>query len=341
MRIPPLAEQVLVIAHRGASALRPEHTLASYQQAIEDGADIIEPDLVCTRDGVLVARHENEISGTTNVTDVPAFADRKTTRVIDGETLTGWFTEDFTLAELKTLRARERIPALRPHNTVWNDQFEIPTLVEVMALAREMSTRTGRAIGIYPETKHPSYFRGIGLPQEDVLLETLHQHWFKTGARGLVFIQSFETDNLRALRRTIGDNHPLIRLVQLLGKDEAQPFDCVLHKDARRYGDLMTADGLREIAHYADAIGPDKQMVRKYPSLIRDAHTAGLLVHPYTFRPENAFLPDYLRAPGHDAARCVDGLLHEVREMLDAGIDGLFIDDPALGRVAVDAAKRA
>lgn len=336
----PLAERALVIAHRGASAWRPEHTLAAYRKAIEDGADIIEPDLVCTRDGVLVARHENEISGTTNVADLPAFADRRTTRVVDGQSLTGWFTEDFTLAELKTLRARERIPALRPHNTAWNDQFEIPTFDEVMALAREMSTQTGRAIGLYPETKHPSYFRGIGLPEEETLLEALAAHWSDAEACGPVFIQSFETANLRALRHQIGAHHPVIRLVQLMGMDAAQPFDWTSQHDSRRYADLMTADGLRTIADYADAIGPDKHALLAQPALIGDAHAAGLLVHPYTFRPENAFLPAALRGPGSDATRHPDGLLAELRGMLEAGIDGLFIDDPALGRRAVEATNR-
>ena len=162
-----------VIAHRGASALRPEHTLAAYQQAIDDGADIIEPDLVITRDGVLVARHENAIAilnadgtvkeATTDVADRPEFAGRKTTRTIDGQTITGWFTEDFTLAEIKTLRARERIPAVRPANLAFDGRFAIPTLQEVIDLAKAQSARTGRTIGIYPETKHPTYFRTIGL----------------------------------------------------------------------------------------------------------------------------------------------------------------------------------
>lgn len=339
-QIAPLAERVLVIAHRGASAWRPEHTLAGYRKAIEDGADIIEPDLVCTCDGVLVARHENEISGTTNVADLPAFASRRTTRVVDGQTLTGWFTEDFTLAELKTLRARERIPTLRPHNTAWNDQFEIPTFVEVMALAREMSAQTGRAIGLYPETKHPSYFRSLGLPQEESLLQALETHWLHGDAGGPVFIQSFETTNLRALRQRIGKHHPVIRLVQLLGMDDVRPFDWTLQHDTRRYADLMTGDGLHTIAGYAEAIGPDKRALATHPSLVSDAHAAGLLVHPYTFRPENAFLPANLRGPGNDAARHPDGLLAELRGVLEAGIDGLFIDDPALGRQAVEQAMK-
>ena len=335
-RLAPLARRVLVIAHRGASAWRPEHTLAAYRKAIEDGADIIEPDLVCTRDGVLVARHENEISGTTNVADVSAFASRRTTRVVDGQTLTGWFTEDFTLAELKTLRARERIPALRPHNTAWNDQLEIPTLAEVMALAREMSVQTGRAIGLYPETKHPSYFRSLGLPQEKALLQMLETQWIHTDGCGPVFIQSFETTNLRTLRQHIGQDHPVIRLVQLLGQDAAQPFDWTLQQDVRGYAELMSKAGLHEIAAYADAIGPDKHALQAHPDLVRQAHAAGLLVHPYTFRPENAFLPAGLRGPGGDAARHPEGLLAELRSALDAGIDGLFIDDPALGRAALD-----
>ncbi len=333
--IPRLVDRVLVIGHRGASAWRPEHTLASYRKAIEDGADVIEPDLVCTRDGVLVARHENEISGTTNVADVPAFASRRTTKNVDGVTLTGWFTEDFTLDELKTLRARERIPDIRPDNTAFNDQFDIPTLREIIALARDMSASTGRTIGLYPETKHPGYFHAIGLPMEETLLDELSvDAWSSRMAP--VFIQSFETENLRLLRQRIGKNHPTIRLVQLLGKTDAQPWDFVGTQDLRCYGDLMHEAGLQEIAAYADAIGPDKDAIARDPALVRNAHAAGLLVHPYTFRPENTFLPSPLQTADGANARNVAGAVCEIRTYLDAGIDGFFTDDPALGRLAVD-----
>ena len=215
---------VQVIGHRGAPALRPEHTLASYQKAIDDGADIIEPDLVSTKDGVLVARHENEISGTTNVADVPAFASRKTTKTIDGTSVTGWFTEDFTLGELKTLRARERIPTIRPDNVAYNDQFDIPTLDEIIALARDQSTKLGRNIGIYPETKHPTYFQSIGLPLEDRFLASIAAHEYTQ--RCPLVIQSFEVANLKYLRNKIGKSAH-IRLMQLVERGNVRPADVV------------------------------------------------------------------------------------------------------------------
>lgn len=166
-------ERIRVFGHRGASGYRPEHTQAAYELAARLGADHIEPDLVSTKDGVLVARHENEIGGTTDVEQHPEFADRRTTKVIDGEQVTGWFTEDFTLAELKTLRAEERIPGIRQQNTIYNGRFGIPTFDEVVDLARRLSRELGREIGIVPETKHPGYFRSIDLPLEPGLVETL------------------------------------------------------------------------------------------------------------------------------------------------------------------------
>ncbi|HEY9862027.1 MAG TPA: glycerophosphodiester phosphodiesterase family protein, partial [Candidatus Obscuribacterales bacterium] len=222
----------IVIGHRGASGLRPEHTLAAYELAIAQGADYIEPDLVATKDGVLVARHENEISGTTDVAERPEFSDRKTTKTIDGVAYTGWFTEDFTLAELKTLRAKERIPGLRPGNTAFNGQFEIPTLQEVIDLAQRKSAELGRTIGIYPETKHPSYFDSIGLSLEEPLVETLNQNGY-IGLNAPVFIQSFEVGNLQQLNQLTD-----VPLVQLFGGATDQPYDFVLQGDTRTYGDL-------------------------------------------------------------------------------------------------------
>ena len=215
----------IIIGHRGASAVRPEHTLASYRVAVEQGADYMEPDLVPTRDGVLVARHENEISGTTNVAALPQFAGRKATKTIDGAEVTGWFTEDFTLAELKTLRARERIPAIRPANTAFNDQFDIPTLQEIIALAKALSAESGRSIGIYPETKHPSYFAGIGLPLEKSLVDTLHANGWRDRTAP-IFIQSFEVANLKQLRGMTD-----LRLIQLIN-DSGRPFDFTLAGDS-------------------------------------------------------------------------------------------------------------
>ncbi|WP_233262088.1 glycerophosphodiester phosphodiesterase [Vitiosangium sp. GDMCC 1.1324] len=345
----PIADKVLVVGHRGASALRPEHTLASYTKAIEDGADIIEPDLVSTKDGVLVARHENEISGTTNVADVAKFADRKTTKTIDGVQLTGWFTEDFTLAELKELRARERIPQVRPDNkTNYNDQFEIPTLSEVIALAKDMSGKAGRTIHIYPETKHPTYFQSIGLPLEDRLISTLKADAF-TASQATVYIQSFEVANLKAIREKIGTSQPNWRLVQLMDEASKQPYDFVKAGDARTYGALMTAEGMKEIAKYANGVGPYKLSIVNVDSagqfqaaseLVRNAHAAKLLVHPYTFRPENNFLPAPLKSEGVDSTRNPAGSIKEIQTYLDAGIDGFFTDDPAVGRQAVDTYNR-
>ena len=339
-----------VIAHRGASALRPEHTLAAYQKAIDDGADIIEPDLVITKDGVLVARHENAITvlnadgtvkeATTDVADHPEFAARKTTKTIDGKAITGWFTEDFTLAELKTLRARERIPAQRPANVAYNGQFEVPTLQEVIDLAKARSAKMGRTIGIYPETKHPTYFQSIGLPLEAPLLATLEKNgWNHKDAP--VFVQSFEVSNLQALRQRSS-----VRLVQLVGAS-GRPYDFVAQGAAntRAYADLITPEGLQEVARYANAIGPFKTLVVPVKdgvpgtptSLVERAHAAGLAVHIWTLRPENAFLPLGLKT-----APVTDGLVRgdsmaEITAYLRAGIDGFFTDDSAVGRAAVQA----
>lgn len=346
---PPAAEKpkALVIAHRGASALRPEHTLAAYTKAIEDGADVIEPDLVMTRDGVLVARHENDITGTTNIAELPQFADRKRTKVIDGERLTGWFTEDFTLAELKTLRARERIPQLRPANARLNDQFEIPTFDEIVRLAQQASLRTGRPIGIYAELKHPSYFRGIGLPLEDKLAAAVRAQPYLRQAP--VFIQCFESGSLRAMRRTLGRALPNVKLVQLVGNPRKGPADWKLAGDPRSFDDMLTTTGLREVAAYADGIGPEKSSVvprdaqgalAAPTAVVRNAHAAGLFVHPYTFRPENSFLPKALQTGGDEATRSPAGMVREVQAFIAAGVDGFFTDDPALGRRAVDTPAR-
>lgn len=339
-----------VIAHRGASALRPEHTLAAYQKAIDDGADIIEPDLVITKDGVLVARHENAIAilnadgsvkeATTDVVDRPEFATRKATRSIDGQSITGWFTEDFTLAELKTLRARERIPAQRPANVVYNGQFEIPTLQEVIDLAKAQSVKTGRTIGIYPETKHPTYFQSIGLPLEAPLLAVLEKNgWNHKDAP--VFVQSFEVANLQALRKL-----STVRLVQLVAPS-GRPYDFVAQGAAntRSYADLVTAEGLQQVARYANAVGPFKTLVVPVKDgvigeptpLVANARAAGLAVHIWTLRPENSFLPTSLRkAPASDATARGDSIA-EITAYLRAGVDGFFTDDSAVGRAAVQA----
>ncbi|TFW02995.1 glycerophosphodiester phosphodiesterase [Oxalobacteraceae bacterium OM1] len=329
----------LVIGHRGASALRPEHTLGSYTKAIEDGADVIEPDLVISKDGTLVVRHENEIGGTTDVASRPEFAARKTTKTIDGQAVTGWFAEDFTLAELKTLRATERIPANRPANTQYNGRYEIPTLQEVIDLARRKTAETGRTIAIYPETKHPSYFKAIGLPLEKRLVEALHANGYR-GRKAPVFIQSFEPGSLKEMR--IMTDLPMVQLMTSKG----QPEDWRLAGDKRGYAEMATPEGLREVASYADGIGPTKEMVIPRDAsknlgtptaLVRDAHAAKLLVHPYTFRPENPFLPMNLRGSEPASPSQRGDLMAELKAYLDAGIDGFFTDDPGVGRAAMDA----
>ncbi|SEQ33484.1 glycerophosphoryl diester phosphodiesterase [Solimonas aquatica] len=328
---------ILAIGHRGAPAYWPEHTLASYDLAIEYGADVIEPDLVATRDGQLVARHENEISGTTDVADHPEFTSRRSTKLIDGVSLTGWFTEDFTLAELKTLRAKERIPAIRPDNTRYNGLYTIPTLQEVIDLAKARTTETGRTIAIYPETKHPTYFQSIGLPLEQRLLDVLSANGYTT-ADAPVFIQSFEVANLKALRTKTS-----LRLIQLLSAPPAQPYDFVAAGDPRGYADLITPAGLAELARTVNGIGPDKNMViartgdghlGAESTLVTDAHAAGLLVHPYTFRPENNFLPADYRSSSDITAR--GDAYSEILRFLQAGVDGVFSDDSFVSRAAID-----
>jgi glycerophosphoryl diester phosphodiesterase len=336
---PPAPRKAAVYGHRGASALLPEHTLAAYAQAIADGADYIEPDLVMTRDGVLVSRHENEISGTTDVATHPEFADRKTTKTIDGERVEGWFTEDFTLAELKTLYARERLPQLR--STAFDGQFRIATLDEIITFLVQQAGRAGRGIGLVPEIKHGTYFNGIGLPMEDLLVKTLQANPYTRVAP--VTIQSFEVGNLRYLRTKLGRDSN-IRLLQLLGDPKQQSGDVLAAKGSQHYVDMITPAGLDQIAGYADGIGPSLRLVipleangRLGPptSLVRDAHAVGLMVVPYTFRPENAFMAAEFRK-GEPNARNPEGSVAEMRAYLATGIDAFFTDDPALGRRAVD-----
>jgi len=316
----------LVIGHRGASGYRPEHTIASYTLAIELGADYIEPDLVSTKDHVLVARHENDITGTTDVASHPEFAARRTTKTIDGVVHEGWFTEDFTLAELRTLRAVERLPDLRPANTAFDGLYQIPTFQEVIDLAKR------HRVGIYPETKHPTYFDSIGLSLEEPMLAALRANGLdRPGAK--VFIQSFEVANLKELNRKT--RLPLVQLIDEVGA----PYDFVVAGDPRTYADLVTPAGLAEIATYADGIGPSKNLIvprdaagnlLEPTSLVHDAHRAGLVVHPWTFRRENSFLPndfrqgnpaspEYLRAPGDLPA--------ELRLFFHLGVDGVFSDN--------------
>ena len=335
-----------VIAHRGASGYVPEHTLPGYFIAIQQGADYVEPDLVITQDGALVARHENEIGGTTDVAAHPEFAARRTTKTIDGERVEGWFTEDFTLAELRTLRARERLPGLRTRNTRYDGEFVIPTFDEVLdlvaaadrqraAVAHADGNPAPPRIGVYPETKHPSYFERLGLRFDDRLLDALQRHGYEKRSDP-VCLQSFEVGNLRALRRRT--DLPIVQLVA----PEGQPFDFTLAGDPRTYSNLMEDKGLQEIATYADAIGPHKWMVVDFgpggprdTGLARRARAVGLGIHVWTLRAENEFLPVALRSPGDPAV--FGDLPGEIRALLDAGITGFFSDHPDIAVQTRDA----
>jgi glycerophosphoryl diester phosphodiesterase len=324
----------IVIAHRGASGLRPEHTQLAYDLAIDQGCDFIEPDLVPTKDGHLIARHENEIGGTTDVASRAEFADRKATKTIDGQSITGWFTEDFTLAEIKTLRARERLPQLRPGNTKYDGQAQLLTFDEVWAIAKAGSQRTGRTIGVYPEMKHPSYFAKIGLPVEDRLAALLKKNELDS-ATAPVFVQCFEVTPLKTIRAKTK-----ARLV-LLTAGEGGPPDL----PNVTYAQLVSASGLKDVALYADGLGPEKTQIVPQDatnllpatSLVKDAHAAGLVVHPWTVRAENYFLPsslrrgdaaaaDYLAQPGEVSA--------VFKALYAAGVDGLFSDFPGLAVAA-------
>ena len=342
----PIVDKPLVIGHRGASGYRPEHTLAAYELAIDMGADYVEPDLVSTKDGILIARHEPYIGGdnpaqagadSTDVASRPEFADRKKSVVLDGLPLTGWFVEDFTLAELKTLRANERLPALRPQSAAFNGQFEVPTLQEVIDLVKAKEIETGRKIGIYPETKHPTYHDGIGLSLEEKLVEVLTTNGYDS-PDDLVFIQSFEVGNLKELAGLIDVN-----IVQLSDAATARPWDFVVSGDPRTYGDLLTPAGLAEIATYANGIGPFKALViprgpdgnlLSPTSLVDDAHALNLLVHAYTFRSENNYLPTDLRSSMNLAE--YGDYAAEYAAFFAAGLDGLFSDNPDHARRARD-----
>jgi glycerophosphoryl diester phosphodiesterase len=332
----------LVIAHRGASGYRPEHTLASYWLAIRQGADFIEPDLVSTKDGVLVARHENEISQTTDVGEHREFAARRATKQIDGRAVEGFFTEDFTLSELKTLRARERLPDIRPANTRFDRLSTIPSFSEIIALAQLASRVRGRAIGLYPETKHPTYFSSLGLALEPPLVRALHRSGYR-GPHAAVYIQSFEVGNLQRLRHLT--QLPLIQLLDASG----QPYDLSVAGDRRSVSDLVSPRGLAEIARYAAGIGVHKALIlpqnaagelQSPSALIGDAHAVGLRVHAWTFRRENFFLPFEFRRGANGSLHEPSGigdLKGELARFFELGLDGAFCDNPDLAVKTRDA----
>ncbi|MFD5373530.1 glycerophosphodiester phosphodiesterase [Streptomyces griseoincarnatus] len=325
-----------IIGHRGASGYRPEHTFGSYQLALDMGADIVEAgDLVPTKDGHLVCRHEPEIGGTTDVAEHPEFAGRRTTKTLDGTEVTGWFTEDFTLAELKRLRAVERIPANRPHNTLYNGRWEIPTFEEVLRWQDEQTRRRGKQVWIYPELKHPTYFRKLGLGLEERVAKILRRHG-KDGRNSPVILQSFEPTAVQRIGELVGN--PLVVLLDAAG---TRPWDFTEAGDPRTVDDLITPKGLKEIASYAQGIGPTLNLIIPRDSagrltepttLVRDAHRAGLILHPYTLRNENPFLPaEFRRGSDPDAYGDVFGAY---RAYFATGIDGVFTDHPDTGLLA-------
>ncbi|MEU6244880.1 glycerophosphodiester phosphodiesterase [Streptomyces sp. NPDC047024] len=318
-----------IIGHRGASGYRPEHTFGSYDLALEFGADIVEAgDLVPTKDGHLVCRHEPEIGGTTDVASHPEFAGRRTTKLLDGVSVTGWFTEDFTLAELRTLRAVERIPANRPHNTLYNGRWPIPTFEEVLQWQDRRTRELGRQVWIYPELKHPTYFRKLGLGLEERVAKLLHKYG-KDSRNSPVIVQSFEPTSIQRMNRLV--DNPLVVLLDQAG---TRPYDFVDTGDPRTVADLVTPKGLREIAGYAQGIGPTLDLIIPKKSdgtlgtpttLVRDAHKVGLILHPYTMRNENPFLPaEYRKGSAPDGYGDPFGAF---RTYFATGIDGVFTDN--------------
>jgi glycerophosphoryl diester phosphodiesterase len=324
-----------VIAHRGASGYRPEHTLGSYQLALDMGAHVVEQDLVPTKDGHLVCRHENDITGTTDVAAHPEFADRRATKVVDGVSFTGWFTEDFTLAELKTLRAKERIPGTRQENTLYDGRWEIPTFEEVLRWADKEGRKRGKEVWLHVETKHPTYFRKLGLGLEEPLARLLRKYG-RHRRNAAVFLQSFEPSSIQRLNRLVDGP-----LVVLLSGASTRPWDFVEANDPRTVADLVKPEGLEWIASYAQGIGPTLDLIiprdasgrlTTPTALVADAHDAGLILHPYTLRNENSFLPADFRK-GTDATAYGDAF-GAFKVYFETGIDGIFTDNADTGLLA-------
>ncbi|MFF3271190.1 glycerophosphodiester phosphodiesterase [Streptomyces chrestomyceticus] len=318
----------LIVGHRGASGYRPEHTLGSYQLALDMGADVIEQDVVPTKDGHLVCRHENDITATTDVSAHPEFADRKTTKTVDGVKLTGWFTEDFTLAELKTLRAKERIPGTRQHNTLYDGVWDVPTFEEVLKWADREGRKRGRRVWLHIETKHPTYFRKLGLGLEERLARLLRKYG-RHKKHSPNFLQSFEPSSIQRLGKLVD-----CPKVVLLGTLKDRPWDFEVAGDPRTTADLVKPAGLKWISGFAEGIGPDLTVILPRTkddklgapsSVVKDAHAAGLVLHPYTGRNENTFLPADFRR-GTDPNAYGDALGY-FKKCLATGIDGLFSDN--------------
>jgi glycerophosphoryl diester phosphodiesterase len=324
-----------VIAHRGASGYRPEHTLGSYQLALDMGAHVIEQDLVPTKDGHLVCRHENDITGTTDVAAHPEFASRRTTKSVDGVSLTGWFTEDFTLAELKTLRAKERIPGNRQENTLYDGRWTVPTFEEVLRWADKEGRRRGRPVWLHVETKHPTYFRGLGLGLEERLAKLLRRYG-RDRRDSPVFLQSFEPSSMERMAGLVSSPR-----VVLLWTADDRPWDFVQSGDPRTVADLVKPEGLKWIAGFAQGIGPVLDLIIPKDAsgrlgtpttLVRDAHAKGLILHPYTMRNENTFLPaDFRRGTDPNAYGDAFGAF---KTYFETGIDGIFTDNPDTGLLA-------
>ncbi|MFJ8077808.1 glycerophosphodiester phosphodiesterase [Streptomyces sp. NPDC096176] len=324
-----------VIAHRGASGYRPEHTIGSYQLALDMGAHVIEQDLVPTKDGHLVCRHENDITGTTDVAAHPEFASRRTTKSVDGVSLNGWFTEDFTLAELKTLRAKERIPGTRQENTLYDGRWTVPTFEEVLRWAEREGRRRGNPVWLHVETKHPSYFRGLGLGLEEPLAKLLRRYG-RHRSNSPVFVQSFEPSSMQRMARLVSSPR-----VVLLSGASSRPWDFVEANDPRTVADLVEPEGLKWIASFAQGLGPTLDLVipkdangrlTTPTTLVRDAHAEGLILHPYTMRNENTFLPaDFRRGTDPNAYGDVFGAY---AAYFATGVDGIFTDNPDTGLLA-------
>jgi glycerophosphoryl diester phosphodiesterase len=329
-----------IYGHRGAAGYRPEHTLASYRMAARLGADYIEPDLVSTKDGVLVARHEPAIGATTNVAEHPEFAGRRTTKIIDGITFANdWFTDDFTLAELKTLRAKERLPDVRQRNTIYNGRYTIPTFQEVIDVRTELSNELHRQVGLVPELKHSTYFRSKRLPLEEPFLRALRRNKLDK-ARAKVTVQSSEISTLQLLNRRL----PGVPLMQLFEAKDLNPGDVLAAGGTLTYGQMATPAGLRAIRRYADVVAPSKDYIIPRDSVtdaslaptsfIRDAHAAKLKVVGYTFRNENSFLPAELRLSANPYE--YGNAIAEYQQFFDLGIDGVFSDNPDTAKAARD-----